>query len=327
MYAASNVDTTSPVMPTQIEREILRKRQRSGKLVPLLEELFNEPLEVEDDEDRQFLVELLEKRSKQRHQRGHYSPSQLGSCIRAVYFGRTGVKRTRVIDPRANGFFAQGNFMHLKWQFALWKLHRQGKLRLVWIKGDTSPYGIEVYVANKRGDFSGHIDAIIELDGEIYLVDFKGYQPRLYQQIVGGYVPDSDAIQLTGYMIIVSAGRQYPLKIEKSLLVVESKSGPDERGSPLGLVEVEIQKNQWRDEVNNRLREMREYEAKKETPPPSCHSTRQRQFQTCPWSGLCLEEVREIQEREKAARSDPEGLRVSVPSRRGAANSRKPRRR
>lgn len=286
--------------------------------MPLLEELFKRPLEVETDDDRTFLVKLLEERTKQRHDRGHYSPSQLAACQRAVYFARTGKKRSRVVDPRANGFFAQGNFMHLKWQFALWRLHCQGKINLI---------AVEPYVENKRGDFSGHIDAIIELDGVIYIVDFKGYQPRLYQMITNGYIPEDAAIQLCGYLIIVSAGKTFNFKVETGLLVVESKSGPDERGSPLGLVEIPIQKETWKPEVNKRLKEQRGYEARKETPPPSCTSTRQRGFQTCPWSGVCLEEVKEIQEREKAPRGDPEGFRVAVPNGRGTPDSRKPRRR
>ena len=113
---------------TEFEKSILRKRERSGVLVPLLEELFQQSFDVEDEEDRKFLVDLLERRGAQRHERGHYSPSMLGNCIRATYFAKTGKKHSRVVDPRANGYFAQGNFMHLKWQFALWKLHRAGKL-------------------------------------------------------------------------------------------------------------------------------------------------------------------------------------------------------
>jgi signal recognition particle subunit SEC65 len=208
--------------------------------------------------------------------------------------------------------------MHLKWQFALWKLHRAGKLKLI---------AVEPYVENRKGDFTGHVDAIIEIDGVIYLVDFKGYQPRVYKQIVGGYIPEDNAIQLTGYMMIVSAGKEFDFKVEQSLLVVESKSGPDEKGSPLGLVEVEITKKKWAKVVKAKLDELREYERNEETPPPACHSTRQRGFQTCPWSGICLEEVREIQRRESADRRNPSELAVAVPEGRRTTNSRRSRRR
>lgn len=306
-------------MPTSFEKDILRRRARAGKLVPLIEEYFrNNSLEVEDAKDRKFLVDLLEKRSQQRHVRGHYSPSQLGACMRAVYFGRTGKKRSRVIDPRAQGFFAQGNFMHLKWQFVLWKLHRQGKIEIV---------AIESYVENKGGDFSGHPDAIILIDGVPYVIDFKGYQPRVYHLIMNGHIPTEEGIQLTGYMMMISASKKYNFKVNKGLLVVESKVGPAESGSPLGLVEVEYDKSEWKATVKDRLRRLREYEANKETPPPACHSTKQRLFQTCPFSGHCLDEVREIQKREKAARSDPDKLRVAIPEGRRPTNSRKSRRR
>ena len=136
-------------------------------------------------------------------------------------------------------------------------------------------------------------------------MDFKGYQPRVYKQIVGGYIPADAAIQLTGYMMIVSAGKAFNFKVDKSLLVVESKSGPDEKGSPLGIVEVEIHRKTWIKATKAKLDELREYEDNEETPPPACHSTRQRGFQTCPWSGICLEEVREIQRRESAAVATP----------------------
>lgn len=314
-------------MPTAFEKEILRKRLRQGKVVPLLEELFKRPLEIEDEEDRQFLLALFEKRSKQRHQRGHYSPSMLASCQRAVYFARTGEPRARVVDPRAQGFFAQGNFMHLKWQFAMWRLYREGKIELVKIKGDTKPYGFEVYVENKRGDFSGHIDVFPRIEDVPYILDFKGWQAHLYQRMTMGYVPEDAAIQLAGYMSILRVDRRINFSVDTGLLVVESKSGPDERGSPLGLIEVEIDRKTWQKEVNKRMREQRDYEANQETPEPSCHSTRQRQFQTCPWSGRCLAEVKQIQEREKAARRNSDEFRVRIPEGRGTANSRKPRRR
>lgn len=317
-------------MPLTItEREIIRRRKPSGILVPLLEDLFKKPLEPEDEDDEKFILDLLRKRKLQDHERGHYSPSLLSECKRRVYFIRTGAERHTIPNIRAHGFFAEGNFKHLKWQFALWKLHRAGVIELV--DDGIDPPGVEVLVKSKRKDFDGHVDGlfrIIKAD-EYHIADFKGINPRFFMQFQEGERPfDHYHEQLGGYGMMVNAGKQFPFIISRCLLVLENKAGPTERGSPLALHEEVVLVDAWKGNIQKKMKELRAYEEKEEIPPPECVSTKSFQFQGCPFSGRCLQEVKEIQRRIKDSKGgDSPKLNVAVPRKSRAGRARRSRRR
>ena len=69
---------------TKLEQEISRKRTRKGVLVPLLEDLFTKPVEIESDEDIEWIEQLLKRmveRGNDRNFRPVYSPSQICECF------------------------------------------------------------------------------------------------------------------------------------------------------------------------------------------------------------------------------------------------------
>jgi hypothetical protein len=108
---------------TLAEKRILAARRRKGILVPILEEVLEQQLDLEGPEDEWFMLELMKARARPR-EKGVFSPSMLGSCVRQAYFAKTGQKKQPATGPTTNFYFLDGDFRHFKWQFALWKAHR-----------------------------------------------------------------------------------------------------------------------------------------------------------------------------------------------------------
>jgi hypothetical protein len=292
------------IVPTATERRIQqsrRARERGQVLVPLLEELLEHPLAVEDKADRLFMEDLFKKRARPR-EKGVFSPSMLAACTRQAYFAKTGVERRHAVSPQTNAYFFEGDWRHYKWQFALWKLHRAGKIVLI---------DVEVRVYHPDGDFAGTIDAIVIIDGEPYVVDFKGMHVREFQRFVRDGPDKKQRTQVVGYAMIVNLQGSPVSGVCTCLFIEESKAGPIQGGSPIALHEekVDVQSNRFH--VKRRLTTLREYVRDEEVPPPACQSTRWRDFQECPFNRFCLKEVREIQKRREGEARAKRKLRVA----------------
>jgi hypothetical protein len=287
-------------MPTPIEKSIQQSRRAKGMLVPLLEGLFRYPVEIEDDADVVFLAALIERRATPR-KANVYSPSMLGSCVRQVYFSKTGQKKKIAVNKKLYGIFLDGTFRHFKWQFALWKLHREQVIELL---------GCEIYVKSKRGDYGGTLDALVRINDELYIVDFKGMNAHNFMDFLSHGVSDGYTLQIAGYGMLVSTSKEHTGSVENCLLVGENKNGPVDKGSPLGLHEELIKVSNYKGIVQDRLLTLRSYEARRVIPPPECNNVSSMQFQSCPFSWYCRGEV-EIRERkakrqEKAEKNKPQ---------------------
>lgn len=291
---------TFTLMPTTTERRIAQRRRARGVLVPILEDLLEHMVEIEDDDDIEFMERLMRNRMRAR-EKGVFSPSLLSSCMRQAYFVKTEVEKQPALSPQTNGYFLDGDFRHLKWQFALWKAHRAGKLELI---------EVELRVYNAAKDFVGTIDALVVIDGKLYIVDFKGMHLRAFQAFMKDGVTLGHGIQITGYGMIVGDD------VEGGLLIGEAKPGPIQGQSPIALHEEFVPIRKFKAKVKKRLATLRRYVDNEEIPPPACVSTRHFSFQECPFSRFCLKEVKEVQrERERAARSDSNRAEVAIPTR------------
>ncbi len=297
---------------TSTERRISQRRRARGILVPLLEEILDNPQGIEDEKDAEFMVALMAARSRER-EKDVFSPSMLGSCVRQSYFARTGVERHRPKTPRSNGYFIDGDFRHYKWQFLLWKLHRAGLIRLL---------GVEVRVYHPSGDFAGTIDAIVEIDGEIFIIDFKGMNVNDFRQFEKYGLTAKHGIQIVGYAMILNStgsftctvmGETHSVVIKRCILVGENKGGPSQSGSPIALHEQVIELSKKKNSVKKQTALLRRYVENEEIPPPECTSTKINAFIECPFSRLCREEVSEIQkQRERSKLSSGNTKRFKV---------------
>jgi hypothetical protein len=302
------------VARTALEKRIVEERRAKGVLVPLLEMLLEQYQCVEDEEDQWFMIELMKARAKER-EKGVFSPSMLSSCLRQSYFAKTQVEKRLPAMPRTNGYFVDGDFRHYKWQFLLWKLHRAGKLILL---------GCEVRVYHPNGDFAGTIDALVEIDGKLYVVDFKGMNVSDFQKLERYGTQVKHRVQIVGYGLILELsqtaegfmGTFLGLKIEGCLLVGENKGGPSQSGSPLGLHEDFVPIPRYKSEVKRLMHKLRRYVDAEEIPEPACTSTRIKQYQECPFKYRCREEVERIQrEREGTENRNSSGPKVAVSTR------------
>lgn len=238
----------------------------------------------------------------------------LGDCVRKAYFAKRGEKRLAVNSPQAHGYFLNGNFVHLKWQFAVWKAARQNLLEIATVS-DTLGERPAVEVRVVDGDFGGTIDIIPIIDDKAYVVDFKGINVIEFQRTVKRGAKVAYRRQVVGYGMI--AQEKLGIELAGCLLVSECKAGPiSGRGSPIALHETFVPIEDHRGDVARRLRTLRWFDAKEELPPPECVSTIHMGFQECPFSANCREEVRQIQrERESRAAKQPRNWKPSRPSR------------
>lgn len=311
-------------MPTRVETVIRRKRKTErGILVPMIEDFMERPVEIEGPEDVNFLTNLVMKISRREYARKNdlsvFSPSMLGSCLRHVYLKRhgerLGIIRQVPVLAEPNYYFLTGNFLHLKWQFALYKMEKRINDPKVF-----RVYDFELPVLSKRKDHGGTMDALAFIREEPFILDFKGLNVGRAQKIMRGEIPGEYAIQLADYMILWNAQRKLQFRVERSLLLVENKGGPDPK-HPLALSESEIKLKDYKTMVNARLEVLRAHEEKDDIPRAECVSTGQFQFQSCPYSGYCHKEVEIIQRRRKAL-DDQHAAKASVAVARPSGNSR-----
>lgn len=304
-------------MTTQTEKLLKHKAKRKGVLVPLLEDLFIHQVEIEDEVDLKFMVDLLTSQVGKQQARDTaplFSPSQMASCLRYVYLlkhhSELGIKRTKQLRVEPNFYFFNGNFLHLKWQFALHKLSRAIDDPKIF-----QLHGVEVPIVSKRKDHGGTVDAVCSVYEEGLIVDFKGLNVRTFSEITRGFIPPQYAVQLTDYGMLFNSQRKNGSKILRALLLSENKGGPDPK-HPLALHEAEIQIETHLPEVRRRLGVLREHGEANTIPNPECQSTGSLQFLGCPFKGYCKEEVKEIQRRRKRAEDrNAEKPQVAVPSR------------
>lgn len=288
-------------MPTTNTEKLLRhKGRRKGVLVPLLEDLFQRQVEIESDDDVNFIVDLLHRQIERGHNRNTqplYSPSQLAECLRYVYllknYKELGIDRQRSVRVEPNFYFFNGNWLHLKWQFALYKLDKQINDPAIF-----QLVGVEVPIVSKRKDHGGTVDALCLIHGELYIVDFKGLNVRTFGQIAHGAVPPQYAVQLADYGMLYNSQLKNGSKISKALLVSENKGGPDPKHL-IALQESEIEVAIHLPEVKRRLGVLREHAEERTLPPPECSSTQTIQFLGCAFRKFCKEEVREIARRKR----------------------------
>jgi hypothetical protein len=293
-------------------RQLRRSKKSPGIIVPKIEQFMKRPVEIEDDEDRQFLANLIEARSIPRT-RGVYSPSMLSNCLRQVYFVKTGVKYARIDRIESNGYFLDGNFRHFKWQFLIWKMHREGIFDLVDV--GSVCIGTEIPVRNSRGDFRGTIDNLIYVpDFDIVtILDWKGMNGNSFNGSLANGPSKGYKTQSVGYARLANESLKiydpasfdpnYPpetqksarrLKIEDIFIIGENKNGPVNTRlvkAPLALVEWRVNVKENSDSVIGRIKALRGFERRGETPPVECTTTRSYRFKDCPFAPICRAEI------------------------------------
>lgn len=325
--------------PTRLEREIIQKRREKDKgqiLVPMLHELLKGKVEIETEDDAAF-IHLLNLRGIERErmrQQGYennemvFSPSSLAKCLRKVYLSKKhqdlGLERVELPAIGAHSYFFTGDWIHLKWQFALYKLNKLFPKDFILLE-------VEMPVMSKRGDHGGTIDALALIHGEPFIIDVKGLNVKGFQNVDFGDLQEEYRIQIADYIMLINSTRGCPVdeswldilglkkfpKVQRGIILAENKGGPDS-GHPAGLTERIVNGDENIPEVRLRLAELRMHEQANTIPPIECTSTRTIQFQGCPFAGFCKKEVAKV-ERANVEGTDTGKFRVASPTRRNRA--------
>lgn len=317
---------------TKVEKMIRHTRTRSGILVPKIEDFMRKPVEIESAEDVEFLTALFDKMRAREEARSStdavFSPSALATCLRRVYLlkhsARLGIPRHRLPRIEPSFYFLNGNFLHVKWQFVLFKMMQAGVPGIEPLEiDDVAPYWCEVRILSKRKDHGGTLDVALRISGEPMFIDFKGLNVRTFGEIQRGYMPRDYEIQLADYMTLYNSQKpKPPERVERSLLIAENKGGPVNK-HPVALHESEILLEDHKPEVRRRLGVLRDHEEEDSIPQPECVSTRGFQFGSCEFAKFCKAEVKEIEQRRRDAESrDSAEPSVATPRRRRNRSSR-----
>jgi len=286
---------------------------------------MRKPVNIETPEDVKFINDLLEKMVEREERRREdaklFSPSALADCLRLVYlsknFKELEIKKLFSSRPQPNFYFLNGNFLHVKWQFALYKMDQAMD------DDDFKLVAVEHPIVSKRGDHGGTVDVLIEVDREPLIVDFKGINVNDFNRIVRGELPHKYRIQCADYGMLYNASKDRKTrKIKRTLLVIENKGGPTE-DFPIALAETEIPVSTNLPDVRTRLEVLRKHEQENSIPPPECISTKSLKFQGCPFRGFCKEEVKEIEKRRAANNRDTKKHRIAISKRRRSDRARR----
>ena len=329
---------------TETERRIQQRRKQKGQpptiLVGLLTELLKSPLGIDTEEDARWLYDLAMKGvERERVRQASYdndemvfSPSGLADCLRRVYLSKNhkkfGLKRISLEAPTPHFYFFTGDFLHLKWQFAM---HR-----LMQMHPEFHLVDCEVPIMSKRKDHGGTLDVVCFVGREPFIVDVKGLNRNSFYNVGGGSPDPKYRVQVADYLMLFNSAltrgtwkpdkptrrymksvglKEFP-KVKRGIILAENKGGPDQR-YPVALAETIISLKENLPEVRLRLEELRGHEEEGTIPEIECITTRGAQFQGCPFAGVCLKEV---QEAERRAASDSfgkaEGFQLARPARR-----------
>jgi hypothetical protein len=253
-----------------------------------------------------------------------FSPSSLAKCLRKVYLSKKhqdlGLHRVELPSINAHSYFFEGDWKHLKWQFALYKLNKMFPVDFILLD-------VEMSVMSKRGDHGGTIDALALVYGEPMVIDVKGLNIRGFQKVDSGEIQGDYRIQVADYMMLLNAQRGWPIdeywkeilemdafpKIKRGIILAESKGGPTP-AHPAGLTEYIVNLDENLPEVRARLEALRQHEQSDTVPSIECTSTRTVQFQGCPFAGYCKKEVAAV-ERAAIKNTDTSEFKVAAPKR------------
>lgn len=309
---------------SELKKQLKHVTTRGGVLVPLIEDFMRAgPVDISTPEDVAWLESLLKTMQARENRRTNdtpvFSPSALASCLRQVYLLRhhkeLEIPKAKTLRIEPHFYFLKGNFIHLQWQYVLYKMEK--------FYNDPDVFelwGVEVPILSKRKDHGGTVDAIFTVYGEGYIGDFKGVNVRTFGEITRGYVPPQYELQLTDYMMLWNAQKTKPFRIEEALLLAENKGGPDNK-HPIALHEWNIEMTDHLPEVRRRLEVLREYEKENSIPPIECESTKTFQFTGCAFNKFCKGEVKAVEEKRRAKDSETE-ITVARPKKSKRGNKR-----
>lgn len=201
-------------MPTSadfIKRYIKNRKDPNKVLTPLVDQfMVSRDLGHFTKSEASFAGQLLLARKEPR-QRTYYSPSGSKRCLREQALAISGMPGRIDENPRTNSLFDDGHWRHLRWHTIFLRMDRYGLLKV---------HAQEEFVKYLPWYVAGTPDDVLEIDGEMYVIDVKGANDQVFREIQRtGRLPE----HLSGYKWQLHNYMQ-ALHINKGILWFENKN-------------------------------------------------------------------------------------------------------
>lgn len=126
---------------------------------------------------------------------GRMSPSKICGCERQAAFVFVGMPGRSVIDPEQEAIFEDGKWRHLKWDAMFLDM------QMVLGKKKFAVVSIEEFVEIPELYVAGSLDAVVRINRENWVVDFKGINSWGFERVYREHVPhEAHVLQLICYM-------------------------------------------------------------------------------------------------------------------------------
>lgn len=208
------------------------------------------------EEARQFLADQLV--SKPRERRGTVSASSLGDCKRKQQFTFLGIKE-RTVEARGRAIFANGNFMHYRWQMS--------GISQGWLSQ------AEVPVPPNDQVLSGTMDGVLYNDD---IVEFKSINDNGYRGISTFGVQKKHLMQ----------GAAYALASDRAnvVFIYENKNNQEYTEVVVGREDLPLR------EAETRALDLRMANSNQvlEEPLSKCYDKEGFDYTYCPFRDMCL---------------------------------------
>jgi len=163
-------------MPTGFDiKKYLKNRKDPTKiLTPLVDQyMITQDLGDFTEAEANFARQLLLARNLPR-QKTYFSPSGAKRCTREQMLNILGHPAKIDDNPRTNNLFDDGHWRHLRWHTIFLRMQRHGYLTV---------HAQEQLVEYLPWYVAGTPDDVIEVDGEIYVIDVKGANDAVFKEI------------------------------------------------------------------------------------------------------------------------------------------------
>jgi hypothetical protein len=153
-----------------------------------------------------------------------FSASGLDRCLRQQFLQLLDFPQEEVPNARLANIFCDGNWRHLRWQALFIEMGLVG--RGSWVPGEGIVFDeggdllLEVGVEIPEKMVRGTMDAVLVIDGDPWIVDVKGANPRVFSGVKQDTEPyRAYQMQLLAYMDAS--------KVDNAMLFYEDKASQD----------------------------------------------------------------------------------------------------
>lgn len=211
-----------------------------------------------------------------------FSASGLDRCLRQQLLQVLDYPQEEVPNARLANVFFDGNWRHLRWQalFLEMGLVARGQIGPEGFEEGDGDLMLEVGVTLPSHMLRGTVDSILILDGEPWIVDIKGANPRTFSSVKSDQSPyRAYQMQMLAYMKATG--------VPRAMLFYEDKASQEYHEVRLTLEDAQQQEAQF----EGRVAALRHYWDSQQLPDPLPQAPANPDCRSCPFQLDCTAAV------------------------------------